>query len=152
MLENEIKVFFGYEGESEEEFTFKENEKIKEVCIYFASYKGILFDSVYFMFGGGVLDSSKYDKPLNDFINQLSGRELHILVKNGENPPNDINNNKKIKVIFIFESEPVENEFPIKTKMEEVLNFLPTKKEKILILCILNTEIKKSIVIKLLKN
>ena len=129
MLKNEIKVFFGYEGEPEEKFTFKENEKIKDVCLHFASKKGILFDSVYFMFDGNVLVSSKYNKPLKAFINGLSGRELHILVKNRDNP-NYINSNKKIKVIFIFESEPEEIEFPIKTKMEDVFKFFANKKGK----------------------
>ena len=72
MLKNEIEVFFNYECESEEKIKFKENDKIKDACIFFASSKGIYFDNLYFMFEGNVLDSSQYNKPLNDFINPIS--------------------------------------------------------------------------------
>ena len=129
MNSNEIEVYFRYEGEQEKKYKYKENEKIKDICIDYASKKGIIFDCVHFLFQGNVLQLSDYDKPLNYFISKLSGNQLHILVREKDNI-DDIIKNKKIKVILIFESVPEEIEFSLQTKMKEVFEFFAMRKKK----------------------
>ena len=126
---NEIEVYFRYEGEQEIRYKYKENEKIKDICIDYASKKGIIFDCVHFLFQGNVLQLSDYDKPLNYFLSKLSGNQLHILVREKDNI-DDIIKNKKIKVILIFESVPEEIEFSLQTKMKEVFEFFAMRKTK----------------------
>ena len=85
MINNEIEVYFRYEGEQEQNYKYKENEKIKDICVDYASKKGIIFDCVHFLFQGNVLQLSDYDKPLNYFISKLKLKgQNYTMIDDGE--------------------------------------------------------------------
>ena len=124
-----IEVKFEYENQINQTFKCNSQMKIREICLEFCAKNEINFNSVKFMLNEKTLENSDFEKPINEFEDEINNGYLNIIVN--DCPISEerefLNLDQKISVFFQFESNSTKIQFSVKDKMSTICRFFAYK-------------------------
>ena len=124
MDKNDIKVIFTYETTITSTFICKPNTILKEIFIQFCAENGINLETSFFILSGSRLCKSDFKKKIGDFNKSINGGILNIIgYEVALSEEGNKNSNKKVNIIFKYNSNTYNIEFSIKDKMSTICKY-----------------------------